>query len=115
MHVGLSIRLQTSVKVRTTAPPRPHILEVRRDRDARDWASGGPLGFELGSRAMPSDDEIRQILSGPGTSHWLKSALIAALDRAPVDAVNVAELMAIVLGRWVDQITATARAALGTR
>jgi hypothetical protein len=29
--------------------------------------------------------------------------------------VNVAELMAIVLGRWVDQITATARAALGTR
>jgi hypothetical protein len=28
---------------------------------------------------MPSDDKTRQILSGPGTSHWLKSAHTAAL------------------------------------
>ncbi len=34
-----------------------------------------------GSNAMPSDDETRQILSGPGASHWLKDALTSALDR----------------------------------
>jgi hypothetical protein len=33
---------------------------------------------------MPSDDEIRQILSGPGTSHWLKDALTSALDARDV-------------------------------
>lgn len=61
---------------------------------------------------MPSDDEIRQILSGPGTSHWLKDALTSALDRDPVDACNDAELLAMVLGHRADQIMATVRAAL---
>jgi hypothetical protein len=37
---------------------------------------------------MPSDHEIRQILNGPVTSHWLKNALTSALDRNPVDAIN---------------------------
>jgi hypothetical protein len=64
---------------------------------------------------MPSDDEIRQILNGPGTSHWLKNSLTTALDRDPVDAVNDAELLAMVLGHRADQITAMARAALDTR
>jgi hypothetical protein len=32
---------------------------------------------------MPSDGEIRQILSGPGTSHWIKNAFTTALDRDP--------------------------------
>jgi hypothetical protein len=38
---------------------------------------------------MPSDDEIRQILSGPGTSHWLKDALTAAIDAQ--DVINRAQ------------------------
>jgi hypothetical protein len=61
---------------------------------------------------MPSDDEIRQILSGPGTSTWLKNALTSALDRDPVDAVNDAELLAMVLGHRADQINTMAQAAL---
>jgi hypothetical protein len=61
---------------------------------------------------MPSNDEIRTILSGLGTSTWLKNALTTALDRDPVDAVNDAELLATVLGRRADQIMATTRAAL---
>ncbi len=59
---------------------------------------------------MPSDDEIRQILNGPGTSHWLKNALTAALDRDPVDAVNDAELLAMVLRHRCDVIQSTALA-----
>jgi hypothetical protein len=61
---------------------------------------------------MPNDDEIRQILSGPGTSTWLKNALTAALDRDPVDAVNDAELLAMVLGHRAEKIQAAALAAL---
>jgi hypothetical protein len=64
---------------------------------------------------MPSDDEIRSILKGPGTSDWLKNALTEALYRDPVDAVNDAELLAMVLGHRADQITANARAALDAR
>ena len=64
---------------------------------------------------MPSDDEIRQILSGPGTSTWLKNALTTALDRDPVDAVNDAELLAMVLGHRADQINAMAQAELAAR
>jgi hypothetical protein len=64
---------------------------------------------------MPNDDEIRQILSGPGTSTWLKNALTTALDRDPVDAVNDAELLAMVLGHRADQINATAQAELDAR
>ena len=36
-------------------------------------------------------------------------------DRDPVDSVNDAELLAMVLGYRADQITATARAALDAR
>ena len=64
---------------------------------------------------MPSDDEIRQILNGPGTSYWLKYALTTALDRDPVDAVNDAELLAMILGHRVDQINATTSAELAAR
>ncbi|WP_396436031.1 hypothetical protein [Limnohabitans sp.] len=67
------------------------------------------------SGAMPSDDEIRQILSGPGTSHGLKNALTAALDRDPVDAVNDAELLAMVLGRRADQVNSAAMADLNAQ
>ena len=59
---------------------------------------------------VPSDDEIRQILAGPGTSHWMKVALSTALNRDPVDAVNDAELLAMVLRHRAEQISAAALA-----
>ena len=59
---------------------------------------------------MPSDDEIRQILNGPGTSGWMKVALSTALNRDPVDAVNDAELLALVLRHRAEQISAAAQA-----
>ncbi len=59
---------------------------------------------------MPSDEEIRQILKGPGTSNWLKTALSLALSRDPVDAVNDAELLALVLRHRAEQISAAAQA-----
>ena len=59
---------------------------------------------------MPSDDEIRKILEGPGTSTWMKLALTTALNRDPVDAVNDAELLAMVLGHRAEQISAAAKA-----
>lgn len=62
---------------------------------------------------MPSDDEIRQILSEPGTSTWMKEALTTALNRDPVDAAKDAELLAIVLGHRADQINWAAQAARG--
>jgi hypothetical protein len=64
---------------------------------------------------MPSDDEIRQILSGPATSQWLKNALTTALDRDPVDAVNDAELLAMVLGHRAEQISEAGRAEMVAR
>ena len=61
------------------------------------------------------DAASKQILNGPGTSHWLKNALTTALDRDPVDAVNDAELLAMVLEHRADQINTMARAALDAR
>jgi hypothetical protein len=60
---------------------------------------------------MPSDDEIRAILSEAGTSQWLKNALTYALDRDPVDAANDAELLAIVLSERAKEIGKHAAAA----
>lgn len=59
---------------------------------------------------MPSDDEIRKILEGPGTSTWMKLALTTALNRDPVDAVNDAELLVLVLRHRAEQISEAARA-----
>jgi hypothetical protein len=55
---------------------------------------------------MSSDNEIKTILNEPGTSYWLKNALASALDRDPVNAVNDAKLLAMVLGHRVEQIAA---------
>lgn len=54
---------------------------------------------------MPSNNEIRQILNGPGTSSWMKLALSTALERDPVDAVNDAELLALVLRHRAKQVS----------
>lgn len=64
---------------------------------------------------MPSDDEIRRILNGPGTSSWMKVALSTALERDPVDAVNDAELLAMVLAHRARQISEAARAEIEAR
>lgn len=61
---------------------------------------------------MPSDDEIRAILREPGTSSWMKVALTTALERDPVDAVNDAELLAIVLRHRAEVIQSEALAAV---
>jgi hypothetical protein len=45
----------------------------------------------------------------------MKVALSTALNRDPVDAVNDAELLAMVLGHRADQINTMARAALDAR
>lgn len=64
---------------------------------------------------MPSDDEIRAILREPGTSSWMKVALTTALERDPVDAVNDAELLTIVLRHRAEVIQSEALAALAIR
>lgn len=61
---------------------------------------------------MPSDEEIRKILQEPGTSSWMKVALSTALNRDPVDAVNDAELLAIVLKHRAEQISLDALVAI---
>jgi hypothetical protein len=47
--------------------------------------------------------EAQVVLADPSTSHWLKSAIEAALTRDPVDALNDALVLAAVLdGRLRD-------------
>jgi hypothetical protein len=64
---------------------------------------------------MPSDDEIRAILREPDTSQWMKNALSAALARDPEDAVNDAELLAMVLRHRAEMIQSEALAAVAIR
>lgn len=45
----------------------------------------------------------------------LKNSLTTALNRDPVDAVNVAELLAMVLGHRADKISGVVRTALDER
>jgi hypothetical protein len=52
----------------------------------------------LADAAGGIDAAGRQILSGPGTSLWVKDALTSVPDRDPIDACNDAELLAMVLG-----------------
>ena len=59
---------------------------------------------------MPSDDEIRDLLNDPALSHWLRDAMLSALERDPVDAANDAGLLALVLDRRAGEIGARALA-----
>jgi len=59
---------------------------------------------------VPSDEEIRQILNGPGVSKWMRLALSTALTRDPVDAANDAALLAMVLDKRAAEIAAQAMA-----
>jgi hypothetical protein len=64
---------------------------------------------------VPSDDEIRQILNGPGVSSWMRVALSTALTRDPVDAANDAAMVALVLERRAQEIAAQTMADLAVR
>ena len=64
---------------------------------------------------MPSDEEIRQILNGPGVSKWMRLALSTALTRDPVDAANDAALLAMVLDRRAQEIATQAMADLAIK
>ena len=55
---------------------------------------------------MPSDDEIREILKGPGVSTWMKVALSTALNRDPVDAANDAAVLSMILDKRATEIAA---------
>jgi hypothetical protein len=55
---------------------------------------------------MPTDDEIRKILKDPSLSDWLRTSMLSALDRDPVDAANDAGLLAIALDRRAGEIAA---------
>jgi hypothetical protein len=53
---------------------------------------------------MAKQLEIEQVLRDPAASFWLKDALLSALDRDPVDAVNDAEVLARLLERRCQEI-----------
>lgn len=46
---------------------------------------------------------VRQIVNDPGTSDWLKQALLTALDRDIVDAFNDALLLTSILEERMRQ------------
>ena len=58
--------------------------------------SSGPTAGDL-----PSIDEV---LGDPAASHWLKTALLCALGRDPVDAANDSEMLARLLEDRCDKI-----------
>lgn len=49
-------------------------------------------------------DEINQLLNDDAVSYWLKSALIGALKRDPIDALNDAEILFSTLFRRASAI-----------
>lgn len=59
---------------------------------------------------MPKDDEIRQIMSGPGLSDWLKAAMLSALDREPQEAAEDAALLSLMLNYRANSMFAASKA-----
>ncbi len=47
---------------------------------------------------------VDELLDDPSVSYWLKNALIAALKRDPVDALNDARLLAEALENHLENI-----------
>jgi hypothetical protein len=56
------------------------------------------------SSVEPSLPSIEEVLADPSASCWLRNALLAALSRDPVDAVNEAEILARLLDRRCREI-----------
>ena len=55
---------------------------------------------------MPSDDEIRALISSSKLSDWFKHALLTALDRDPTQAAADAGLLSIVLDKRANSLEA---------
>jgi hypothetical protein len=51
------------------------------------------------TRMIRTNQGIERILSGPNSSGWSKTALLSALDREPIDAINDAEILQVF---WED-------------
>ena len=56
---------------------------------------------------MPSSAKRAHTLNGPGTSNWLKVALSTTLNLDPVDAINDAKLLAVLLKHRLNQTFAS--------
>ena len=56
-----------------------------------------------GDQELPSIDEV---LHDPSASSWLRTALLTALTRDPVDAANDAEVLARLLDRRCNRSSA---------
>ena len=56
-----------------------------------------------------TNERIESILSDPNSSGWLKTALLSALDREPIDAVNDAEILSQALKDWLGMAESTSR------
>jgi len=59
---------------------------------------------------MPSDNALKTMVNDPTHSSWFRNALLAALDRDPVDAANDAGLLALVLDKRAAELLAAAGA-----
>ena len=55
---------------------------------------------------MPSDDEIRALISSSKLSEWFKHVLLSALDRDPKDVAADAGLLSIVLDQRASSLEA---------
>jgi len=59
----------------------------------------------MGDGLRPVDlTDIDEVLVDPAASYWLKSALLSALCRDPVDAANDSEILARLLKERCDRI-----------
>jgi hypothetical protein len=59
---------------------------------------------------MPSDDEIRVLISNASLSEWFRHALLSALERDPQEAAADAGLLSIVLDQRANSMEALALA-----
>ena len=59
-----------------------------------------------GQPTMPSDDEMRTLISSSSLSDWFRHALLSALERDPEEAAADAGLLSLVLDRRVQSLEA---------
>lgn len=88
---------KTSVSLhvlRAISPSQPHDL-------ARIPHSGN-LG--IGTNAVKEGMTLKELLSNPSVSQWLKDALMTAYDRDPIDAIRDAQSLLKLLGDRYTQI-----------
>jgi hypothetical protein len=64
---------------------------------------------------MDIDRDIHAVIGNPSTSYWLSDALIAALNRDPIDAAHNAEQLANLLTQRAQEQTANALAWLAVQ